>query len=656
MEAHIVFDIVVVFAAALIGGYIADRLKQSPIIGYIVGGILVGPHVFGLVSEVNLIREMSEIGVMLLMFTLGIEFSLSRTDKVKNVAVFGGLLQIAAVTALGVLAGWKLGFTLYESVFLGCALAISSTMIVLRTLNDRGELNSMHSQIMTGILIVQDLSVIIMVSVLPELQGFSSESMIPIIVSVGKTAVFVFLMLFMARKVVPAFLDRAAQSSSSEIFLLLALSLGLGVAAISGFIGLSVSLGAFMAGLVISESDYTHEIMGKIVSFRDAFVVLFFVSVGMMVNPFSLMNDWLASLIVLLVIIVGKLLVVFFIVRAFGYHNRIALYAGMGMLQTGEFSIVLAQMGIGQQLISASLYNIILATAIVSILLTPFFIKAAPSFYAFLASRTRFRDNDWYQSEEEGCKLSNHVILCGYGRVGHHIGEALTALSIPFIVIDYDFTVTKEMAVKNIPFIYGDSANEIVLTHANPQSAALAVLALPDVFSNRNAVKNLLKLNPDLMILARAHNNLEKEILYKHGVHEVIQPETEAGMKMIWHMMFKLNLSRQKMESYVSYMFEKDYQRIAAARSEGYGGNMQALRIQEVPLQCDSPWLNRPLKESGIREITGCNVVTIRKLDGTTILNPHSHEMLEEGDKIILMGTMTQLLHFANYGEEGKDE
>ncbi|MGE5397021.1 MAG: NAD-binding protein, partial [Chitinophagales bacterium] len=416
----------------------------------------------------------------------------------------------------------------------------------------------------------------------------------------------------------------------------------------------SVSLGAFVAGLVISESEYTHEIMGKIVSFRDAFVVLFFVAVGMMVNPSGLLADWLDSLVVLAVIIVGKFLVVFLIVKAFGFNNRIAFYSGMGLLQTGEFSIFLAGIGLGGSLISTSLYNIILATAIISIMLTPMFIEAAPRVYAFMASKRRIRDRAGEPPTEEIAALRDHVILCGYGRVGHHIGDALLRTSIPFVVIDYDYLVTKELSSKGIPFIYGDSANDIVLSQANPQNASMAILTLPDVFSNRNAVRNLQKLNSSLTILARAHTNLEKALLYKLGVDVVVQPETEAGMKMIWHMMFKLNLSAEKIDSYLAFMLEKDYHRLFSAHSDGQE-TIETLQLEEFMLLDDSSWVNKSLRESSIRQSTGCYVVSIRKANGKTKPNPHSHEVLEEGDMVIVMGTASQLLHFANYVGEEKD-
>ncbi|MDR3288087.1 MAG: cation:proton antiporter [Peptococcaceae bacterium] len=651
METSLVFDIVIVFVAALIGGFIADRLKQSPIIGYIVGGILIGPNALGLINNMELVKDMSELGVILLMFTLGIEFSLSRLNKVRNVAVFGGLIQILLTILLGGVAGYLLKFSLYESAFLGCALAASSTMIVLRTLNDRGETDSIHSQIMIGILIVQDLAVVAMVSILPAVHNMADGNASLIFISILKTVVFVFLMMYLASKIAPTLLDRAAKSSSNETFLLLALSLGIGVAAISHAVGLSVSLGAFLAGLVISESEYAQEIMGKIISFRDAFVVLFFVSVGTMVNISSFTSNWAASLIILAVIILGKFLIVFGVVRAFKFHSRIAFYSGMGLLQTGEFSIVLAQIGMGANLIPASLNDIILATAIVSILLTPLFINVSPRLYAALTRSSWFKKlfpketEVSYGTEEHS--FHDHVILCGYGRVGRHIGEALKTLEIPFVVIEYDYMVIKELNRKGIPLIYGDASNEIVLEHAHPETAILAVLALPDIFGNQRSTRSLLKANPNLIILSRAHNRWERDILKEEGVTEIVQPETEGGLQLIWHMMYTLNLSYDKIESYIATTVEKDYRRLINDR-DPHQDRMNTLRIKEFTIDESFPWLDKTLEESLIREETGCNVVTIRKSDGRMITNPPSAEIIALGDQVIVLGTIAQLSVFAN--------
>lgn len=659
MASSLIFDIVVIFTAALLGGFIADRLRQSPIVGYMLGGIIVGPHVLKMVNDVSLINELGEIGVILLMFTLGIEFSLSRLDKVKKVAIWGGILQIAGMILIGILAGRLLGFSFYESFFLGCVISISSTMIVMRSLSDAGDLNSIHGQIMLGILIVQDLSVIIMVSLLPLLKNFSPQNASLLALSMVKIVVFVIIIIILSRKLIPLIMNRAARSSNNEVFLLLALSLGLGVAAFSHQMGLSVSLGAFLAGLVVSESEYTHEILGKIVSFRDSFVVLFFVSVGMLVNPASLTSNWRASLLVLSIIILAKFLVVFAVVRLFKYHSRIAFYSGMGLLQTGEFSIVMAQLGLSANLINITLYDIILATSIISILLTPLFIELSPLLYSRLRKSKYLRfvfpepDVGPFNTEAEG--LNHHVILCGYGRVGRVVGQALQYMEIPYIVIEYDYLITSELSTSGIPFIYGDASNEIVLQHAACESASMVILSMPDIFSNQRAAKNLLVLNPGLTILSRAHKNWERDILLENGISEVVIPEAEAGIQMIWHIMMRLGLPLEKMESYLEYLLFRNYNNPTDMQNRELSA-LETYKVQEFSINAESPWADKTLRESGIRELTGCNVVSIRKPGGKISVNPRSIEYLNPGDRVIVLGTHAQLLHFSNLNEGSNND
>ncbi|MDD3023078.1 MAG: cation:proton antiporter, partial [Syntrophomonadaceae bacterium] len=631
MSTTLILDIVIIFTAALIGGFVADRLKQSPIVGYIIGGTIVGPNVLKLVNDVALINELAELGVILLMFTLGIEFSLSRLDKVKNVAVWGGLLQICGMILIGALASHLMGFSYIESVFLACVIAISSTMIVMRSLGESGDLNSVHGQIMLGILIVQDIFVILMVSLLPFLKDFSLSNASMIAVPLLKTIILVIAMLILSRKVIPFFMDRAAKSSSNEVFLLFALSLGLGVAAFAHQMGLSVSLGAFLAGLVISESEYSHEILGKIVSFRDSFVVLFFVSVGMLVNPAHLSANWTLSLTVLGIIIIAKAVVVYAIVRIFKFHSRIAFYCGMGLLQTGEFSIVMAQLGLKAQLIDFQLYDIILATSIVSIMLTPIFMSQSPLIYEFLRKRKTlnwlFPESSSGIPEDVLAPINNHVILCGYGRVGHVIGRALQYMKISFLVIDYNHLNIKELAEHNIPYIYGDAANEIILEHAHCQSASMVILALPDILSNQRAAKNILGMSPNIPVLSRAQNNREKEILLASGVAEVVIPEAEAGLQMIWHTMMQLGLPLENIEDYLEYLFVRDYQNINELQGSDMN-KLESFKLKEFTVSPSAPWANKTLRESNIREMTGCTVVSVRIPGGPIKLNPRSIQLI----------------------------
>lgn len=649
MESSLIIDIVTIFISALIGGLIAERLKQSPIIGYILGGIMVGPFVLGLVSDLDLINDFAEIGIILLMFTLGIEFSPSRLEKVKKAAVIGGLVQVIAIVAIGMAVGKMLGFSWYEAFFLGCVVSISSTMIVLRVLGDQGELKSIHGQVMLGILIFQDLAVIIMVSLLPNLANFSGETASVLLISLGKSVLFVVVLLYLAQKVVPVFLDRAAQGSNNDIFLILALIMGLGIALLAYVVGLSVSLGAFLAGLVISESEYAHEIMGKIINLRDAFVIIFFVSVGMMIDPYHLFEDWPILLAVIVLIIPVKLLV-FFVTTRWFYHSRVAFYVGMGMMQTGEFSFVLAVLGLEQQLIPPDLYNVILASSLITIVLTPLFIKVAPYVYSrlqrvealhFIFPPARFED-----SEIDVAGLKDHIIVCGFGRVGRGIGEALRQLELPFIVVEFDYQTINSLSHQEIPYIYGDAANEVVLAHTRPDLARLAILTLPDVYTNRQAIRNMLKINPNLIILARAHSEWEKRFLIEMGAYDVVQPEKAAGTLMARYMIQHLDLPREAVEKYLESLYIKDYRHLVHQTNyESF--QRKALKVREYLVGKGSPFANKSLMDTRIRELTGCSVVTVKTSDGVLTINPSSDEFITGGASVIVMGTSDQLMEFS---------
>lgn len=619
-------------------------------IGYIIGGILAGPYVSGAISNLTLVQEFADIGVILLMFTLGIEFSLSQLAQVKRVAIGGGLLQVLLVVALGTVLERLMGLSLYQALFIACTFSISSTMIVLRILGDRGEMNAVHGQIMIGMLIVQDLAVVMMVSILPGLQSFGPEKIPQLIWTASMAALLIIGILFLAPKIIPRIMERAAQGSNNDIFLILALSLGLGVALLAHEVGLSVSLGAFLAGLLITESDYAHEILGKIISLKDAFVILFFVSVGMMINPHTLFQSWPLLLMALGIIIPLKFLVFFIITRAFGYQSQIGFYVGMGMMQTGEFSFVLGKIGLDRHLITPEIYNVILAGTLISILMTPFFIDAAPAVYQSLQKigwLKRFLNHTQTNlADFEPRQFTNHVIVCGFGRVGYQVGNALQKMQIPFVVIDYNHKAISNLRDQQIPYIYGDAANEFVLHNAYPAGALLAVLALPDASTNLRVIHALKKHNPELKIISRAHSYWEKQKLYAEGAMEVIQPEEEAGLQIVRHMILHLNTAPENVLEYLENLYFKDYHEIMRHQNlEGAEDEPLKIRTFEVP--DDSGICGLTLRDSNIREFSGCSVVTIKRSDGSIVINPHSNELLAAGDTLIVMGSSEQLEKFS---------
>ncbi len=641
-----ILDITLIFAAALVGGFLAERLRQSPIVGYIVGGMLVGPYTTGWVGDLALIQNFADIGVVLLMFTLGIDFSMGRLAPVRNIAVAGGSLQIVLLASAGTALGLLLGQELPQAVFLGFMLSVSSTMIVMRVLGELGDQGSYHGQVMLGWLIVQDMAVILMVAMLPVLSSGASWEPREGLQTLGTAMVFLVVMLWLAQKLVPRIMDKAAELSNPDVFLLLALSMGLGIAFLSEWIGLSLSLGAFLAGLVISESDFAHEVMGKVLSLRDAFVIIFFVSVGLLINPFSLLDNLPLFFIILGVIVILKFLVFYVVGLVFGLHSQPAFVAAIGMIQIGEFSFIMARLGLDNGLVSAALYNAILAAGIVSILITPFALRRAPGWYHSLVqvpflSRRLKRPSF---SEAEGCEeLQNHVILIGYGRVGRNVGLGARKLGLPLVIVEYSQQIIRGLTEQSIPYVFGDAASPVVLGHARPEKAIIAVITLPDAIQSRMAINHLRTMNPGLTIIARGHTAWERDILRAAGATDVVQPEAEAGLQMVRRMVRHLDIPADRITEYLNTIYYSDYRNIVDSIFPRPG---ETMRVREFFLKAYSPLKGLTLEESRIREETGCSVVAIRKKSGKLVHNPHSYEALETGDLLMVMGTEAQLVDF----------
>ncbi len=651
MEYSLIIDSLVVFSAALAGGLLADRFRQSPIIGYILAGIVIGPFVLGLVSETKVIEAFAEIGVILLMFTLGIEFSFARLQNVKTVAVWGGISQILLLLLLGTAAGYLMGFTTPQALLLGCTVAISSTMLVMRVLESQGELNTLHGNIMLGILIIQDLAVVVMVSLIPWFDKLSISTLPSLGFTLAKSILFVIAVVFTAQRVFPLIMKRAAATNDRDTFLLVALTFGLGVAVLGYLFGLSLSLGAFLAGLVISESEFTHEILGKVHSLRNAFVILFFVSVGMLVNPVCMMNNLSSLAGLLLVILPLKFLVFFAIVRFFKYHSRVAFYVAVGMVQTGEFSFVLAKLALAGGIIPDYLYNLVLASSIITMLATPYLITRALRWYNWLRTKRCFAlvlpEPDIGDSSIDPTALQGHIILFGYGRVGRSIANALERLQLPFVCVDYDYRAIEDLTEKGIPCLYGDASSEPVIIHTRPDTAVLAIAALPDLASNLQVVHNLLKLNPALTIFARAHSHYEAEVLLGAGAQEVVQPEVEAGLETARLVILHLEMPQDKVDTYLRSLYSR--RAPTSVHRNVYDSIKETkLRVREFYVSERSPLAGKRLLESTIRESTGCNVVTIKKANGEVILNPSGKETIDVGDHLVILGTSDQL---ASFGE-----
>ena len=551
-----IVSIAIVLVAALIGGMIAHRLRQPIILGYLLVGIVVGPHGFGLVGDLEVIELLATIGVALLMFTLGLEISFSQLRQVGKVGIGGGIAQILATFVLGLVAG-KLLFhwSLSEAAFFGLLISLSSTVVCLKILMERGELDSVHGRIMIAILIVQDLSVVLMMVAVPVFGAPLEGLLSTFAIAVGKTVLFLAVAVALGIWVLPWLLGTVAGVRSRELFLLTVVILCLGAAFSTYIFGLSVAFGAFIVGLMLRESRFARQALAEVTPLRDVFATLFFVSLGMLLSPQFVVQNWSAVILMVVVIIAVKFAVCFGIARLFRYSGRTALLVGAGLFQIGEFSFVLARAGIDAGIMSGQLYSLVIASTIITMLLTPLlmgFASLYPKVGRGRARRELAAVDVSPSSEVEPPEPSSQVVICGYGRVGRNVAEALHDLGIPYSVIEIDPELVFGLRCQSQACIYGDASNAHVLSSVGVAKAQVLIVAIPDPLAAVATVKNALRINPKLEIVARVHRNRESQLLRSLGVSELINPEYEASFEFIRRTLAGVGWSGAKIRQTVS--------------------------------------------------------------------------------------------------------
>jgi CPA2 family monovalent cation:H+ antiporter-2 len=539
-----VISIAILLAAALVGGMIAHRLRQPVILGYLFIGVAVGPHALGLVGDRALVEAAATMGVALLMFTLGLEISVSQFRGVGRVGLWGGIAQITATFALGLLAGVVLfRWPLSQATVFGLIISLSSTAVCLKILMDRGELDSVHGRIMIAILVLQDISVVVMMVVEP-LIGTAVQTLPllkALVEAIGKALLFTGIAIASGLWILPWLMGRVGGVRSRELFLLTVLVLCLGAALGTQLIGLSAVFGAFLIGLVLHESKFAHQALAEITPLRDIFATLFFVSLGMLLAPTFLIDHWALVLAALAVIIVIKVSVVFTIVRFFGYSGRIAAITGAGLFQIGEFGFILAQGGITYGLISQEFYSLILASAIITMLLTPLSIGLVARLFPKLARASTARIP---QPKPASATASSsppekpeRVVIAGYGRIGESIAQVLQNTGIPYLIVDIDPERISAARSGGRPRIFGDASNPHVLAKADLAKARTLVVTFPDPMAVVATVKTALQMNPKLRVVARVHRAREVGLLKGLNGVELVSPEYEASLEFLRRIM-----------------------------------------------------------------------------------------------------------------------
>lgn len=542
-------DLATVFLAAVAGGALAWIARQPLVLGYVLGGIAISPFTPGLsVSDLHTFDLFAEIGVILLMFSIGLEFSVKDLMRVKWVAMIGGPLGILLSIGLAMGVGSLIGWPVTQSIVIGAAISMASTMVLARLLLDRGELHSRHGRVMIGITLVEDLAVVAMTVLVPALGTFESGRLILIGEALLKALLILAPFGYLAARVIPPVLTRVARTQNRELFLLVALAIGLGTAAVTQMVGLSLALGAFLAGLIISGSEYGHETLARLISLRDAFVALFFVTIGILIDPHVLVDNLSLLGTMIGLIIVGKLVIWTTVVSLFRYALSTAFLVGIGLTQIGEFSFVLVQVAKTAGHVGADVYNATLAASLLTILLNAALVRYVP---AWLGKRRLAREHglpEPWSGEQDF--PPQHVVLCGFGAVGHALGKALEEFGLPYVVIERDPDIIRRLQIRGTPCLYGDASHHELLMRARAADASLIIVALPEIETAALTIRRIRALNTHVRILARAHGQAEAEKLAAVGATEIIQPDVEASVTLIRHTLDWFAVPKDRIREY----------------------------------------------------------------------------------------------------------
>jgi monovalent cation:H+ antiporter-2, CPA2 family len=662
-DFRLILDLVTVLGVAAAGGLLAALFRQPVLLGYLLGGVIVGPSGLGLIKEVVQVETLAQFGVAFLLFALGVKFSLSELRKVQGISLGGGSLQILltiAVTAfISIGVGWVTSTP--QGIFLGAVLSLSSTAVVLKCLSESGESETPHAQVMLGMLVVQDLAVGLMLAILPTLDHAPSEIGVAIGWALFKIALVGAGAIIGGVWVLPPLLRFLAWTESRELFLLGVVALCLGIALLTEHIGLSIEMGAFLAGLMIAEVEYADQTLAYVEPLRDIFATLFFAAIGMLIDPVFLWNHLELILGLVALVILGKFLIIAPIVRIFGYSWKTALIAGLGLAQIGEFSFVLVSAGQTLGLISRQVYLLVLGTTAVTLVVTPFVLKLLPKFFAWAEEIPRLQQ--WLlctptepELSAEDLPAQNHFIVCGYGQTGRSIVKVLQSYNYPVIVVEQAESVIQQLREENIPYVYGDAASVQVLEKAQVAQAQGMAITLPNAMSTRLCLKRSLEFSPELDIVARANQDKDLELLYQLGATEVVQPEFEASLELSSHLLNRLGLEKENVQAQLQLIREGRYTDFRAERSafkvqRDVRSAAQELNNTWYVLPEKSPLLGMSIVETDCRRLTGIALMAIQRASGEEVDYPEPITPLLAGDRLLLVGQPSEITAFKDLAE-----
>ncbi|MCY3955134.1 MAG: cation:proton antiporter [Nitrospira sp.] len=640
-------DVIIIFSVSIAVVFLFQKLQLPSIAGFLVVGALVGPHGLNLISDLEQVHVLAEIGVMLLLFTIGLEFSLAKLKASKNLFFVGGPAQMFSVLLFFVVGAHLLDIDVNSAIFWGFLVTLSSTAIVLKALAERGESDSLHGRSTIGILIFQDLAIVPMMLMTPFLGTHGSEEgMGRILLALGQSLTLVFLIVLAARVLVPKLLEHIVRAKSRELFLLTIVVLCMGTAWMTSLFGLSIALGAFIAGLVISESEYSHQALAEVLPFRDSFNSLFFVSIGMLMDTRVILEYPLLIMAIVGAVVIGKFVTGAAAVLAVGAPLRSAILAGVALAQVGEFAFILAGEGLTAGILHPETYNMFLAVSVLTMIITPFLIQWAPK----IARRTEAvqRLRQWLpgrvslRAETAQFKLRDHVIIVGYGLNGRSLSRVLREFEIPYVVLDIRGEVVQLEIGTGVPIQYGDATNPTVLHQVQIENAKVLVVATSDPFGARRIVQLAKSLNPSIHIIVRTRYLKELEELHKLGASEIIPEEFETSIEISTLVLQSFQIPNNVILGKAEQIRREGYALLRRGELPELAhhlrsGTLEGAEVETCRIDEDSPALGQSLRDLAIRPRTGASVIAFMR-DGVTESNPPDKTVLEAGDIVVLLG------------------
>ena len=550
-------DIIWIVLAALGGAVVARLLRQPLLIGYIAAGILVGPYTGGAtVQDTHQVERLSEIGIALLLFTLGLEFSFRQLKELIGVATIGTLIQLGLSSLAGYLIAQSLGIGWRESLWFGCVISVSSTMVVIKTLGSQGLLNSLSGRIMLGMLVAQDLAIVPMILVLPQITRSVFEYE-PLLSAILKSVLFIAFMHYAGTRLFPKMFGLVARSRSRELFFLFTLAVALGIGYITFLLGLSFTFGAFIAGMVLSETDFRHQALSDISSLRDLFGMIFFVSVGMLLNPRFVMAEWKLVFSVMFVVLLAKASITAMVVRAFGYRGAVPLMAGIGLSQIGEFSFAVGSLALSIGQISQDTFSLMIAVGVLTMALTPSLCSLGQK---FLKGRGNLFARHIETVVPPGeLPRRGHVVIVGGGVMGEYIAGILGSLKIPFIIVEVDHYRVLELKKCDYKVVFGDATNRLVLEAAGIAHAKLLIIACSDMLCLPTIVRESRNENPTVPVVVRVEGDDEARQILDLGISEIVQPKLEAGLEMLRQSLLKLGYKESTIHELLDVLREENH-------------------------------------------------------------------------------------------------